>query len=69
MHGKTNQPSPELNESTSPTFQDHFYEVLKVFWKAGYSYGITGRNEDFYAKLLEDFMNLGLEEFTKKYDH
>jgi len=69
MTGKANHHSPKKDESISPTFQDHFYEVLKVFWKAGYSYGITGRNEDFYAKLLDDFLNLGLEEFTKKYDH
>ncbi len=69
MTGKTNHRSPNKIESTSPTFQDCFYEVLKVFWKAGYSYGVTGRNDDFYAKLLDDFMNLGLEEFTKKYEY
>lgn len=69
MTQKTNQPNHPIPESTSPTFQDQLYDVLKVFWKAGYSYGVTGRDQDFYARVLEDFLNLGLEEFTKKYDH
>jgi hypothetical protein len=42
--------------------------VTKVFWKAGYSYGKTGRNEDFYARVLDDFGNLPINEFIAKYE-
>jgi hypothetical protein len=69
MTKETNQPVPNKPESTSQTFQDSLFDILKVFWKSGYSYGITGRNEDFYARLMDDFMNLSLEEFIKKYNH
>jgi hypothetical protein len=53
--------------STKPTFQDKLLEITKLFWKAGYSYARTGRNDDFYSRLLEDFMVLPEEEFLNKY--
>ena len=69
MTTKTNQPSPSTPKSIPHTFQDAFFDVLKVFWKSGYSYGVTGRNEDFYARVMDDFMNLSLEDFRIKYEH
>ena len=69
MTGKTNQKPPVIVKSSPQTFQDSLFDTLKVFWKAGYSYGKTGRNEDFYARLMEDFMNLPHQEFVKKYDN
>ena len=67
---ETNQPTKssrkELPEPPK-TFQDDLFSTVKIFWKAGYSYGKTGNNEDFYARTLEDFMNLPFQEFLKKY--
>lgn len=51
------------------TLQDNLFETFKIFWKAGYSYGKTGRDEDFYARVLEDIMNMPQEEFLKKYSN
>lgn len=64
----TKQPTNSVNPWSNSTFQDKLFEVFKVFWKAGYSYGKTGRNEDFYARVLEDFMILSEEEFLSKYN-
>lgn len=67
---ETNQPTKsDRREPVKPpkTFQDDLLETMKIFWKAGYSYGKTGNNEDFYARTLEDFMNLSYQEFLKKY--
>lgn len=67
---ETNQPTkPSRKEFLDPpkTFQDDLFSTMKIFWKAGYSYGKTGNNEDFYARTLEDFMNLPYQEFLKKY--
>lgn len=58
-----------ITTNNKPTFQDKLLEVTKLFWKAGYSYAKTGRNEDFYARLLEDFMVLPEEEFLSKYNN
>jgi hypothetical protein len=68
----TNQPTTPVNKNvredwSKPTFQDKLLEITKVFWKAGYSYSKTGRNEDFYARLVEDFMMLPEEDFLNKY--
>jgi hypothetical protein len=49
------------------TLQDNLFETFKIFWKAGFSYSKTGRDEDFYARVLEDIMNMPQEEFLKKY--
>ena len=49
------------------TFQDDLFSTMKIFWKAGYSYGKTGNNEDFYARTLEDFMNLSHQDFLNTY--
>jgi hypothetical protein len=65
----TKQPTKRLLPESSPTFQDNLFMITKVFWKAGYSYGKTGRNDDFYARLLEDFVSLPQEEFIAKYDN
>lgn len=67
---ETNQPTKSSRkEFLDPpkTFQDDLFSTMKIFWKAGYSYGKTGNNEDFYARTLEDFMNLPHQEFLKKY--
>ena len=67
---ETNQPTKSSRkEFLDPpkTFQDDLFSTMKIFWKAGYSYGKTGNNEDFYARTLEDFMNLPYQEFLKKY--
>ena len=67
---ETNQPTkPSRREPAEAprTFQDDLFSTMKIFWKAGYSYGKTGNNEDFYARTLEDFMNLPYQEFLKKY--
>ena len=42
--------------------------ITKVFWKAGYSYGKTGRNDDFYARVLEDFVTMPEDDFIAKYE-
>ena len=65
-----NQPlNPETNVLKGPTFQDNVFEMWKIFWKAGYSYAKTGNAEEFYARLLEDVMNLSQEEFITKYSN
>jgi hypothetical protein len=68
---QTNQPKSSRREKEiiqpSKTFQDSLFSVTKVFWKAGYQYSQKGKNEDFYATLLEDFMNLSYQEFLTKY--
>lgn len=67
---ETNQPtkvSPKELPEPPKTFQDDLFSTMKIFWKAGYSYGKTGNNEDFFARTLEDFMNLPYQEFLKKY--
>jgi|688.fasta_scaffold195088_2 hypothetical protein len=51
------------------TLQDNLFETFKIFWKAGFSYSKTGRDEDFYARVLEDIMNLPQDEFLKKYSN
>lgn len=62
---KKNQPMRE--ESLFPSFQDKLFESFKIFWKGGFSYAKTGNNEDFYSKVLEDFINLPIDEFLKRY--
>jgi hypothetical protein len=64
----TKQPTKRLVPESKPTFQDNLFTVTKVFWKAGYSYAKTGRNDDFYARLLEDFVILPQDEFIAKYE-
>lgn len=63
-----NQQTPSQSIS-SATLQDNLFESFKIFWKAGYSYGKTGRDEDFYARVLEDIMNLSQIEFLNKYSN
>lgn len=63
----TKQPTNPVKPKSTSTFQDNLFQIMKLFWKAGYSYGKTGRNEDFYARLMEDFMMLPEEEFLDKY--
>lgn len=64
----TKQPPKQPVPESKPTFQDNLFTVTKLFWKAGYSYGKTGRNDDFYARVLEDFGNLSITEFIAKYE-
>jgi HD-like signal output (HDOD) protein len=64
----TKQPTNPSKPESKPTFQDNLFIVTKIFWKVGYSYGKTGRNEDFYARVLEDFGNLPISEFIEKYE-
>ena len=64
----TNQPTKRSFQESKPTFQDNLFTVTKIFWKVGYSYGKTGRNDDFYARVLEDFGNLPIDEFIAKYE-
>lgn len=64
----TKEPTKSVKPWSKPTFQDKLLEITKVFWKAGYSYGKTGRNDDFYARVVEDFMILPEEEFIDKYN-
>ena len=68
---ETNQPKSSRRGKEiiqpSKTFQDSLFSVTKVFLKAGYQYSQKGKNEDFYATLLEDFMNLSYQEFLTKY--
>jgi hypothetical protein len=64
----TKQPTKKTKPESNPTFQDNLFTVTKIFWKVGYSYGKTGRNDDFYARVLEDFGNLPIAEFIAKYD-
>jgi|TARA_R110000868_G_scaffold352758_2_gene613990 hypothetical protein len=61
-----NQPNPS-QPYVNFTLQDNLFETFKIFWKAGFSYSKTGRDEDFYARVLEDIMNMPQEEFLKKY--
>lgn len=63
------QPTKSIKPGSKPTFQDKLLEITKVFWKAGYSYGKIGRNDDFYARVLEDFMILPEDEFIEKYNN
>ena len=65
----TKQPTKKNTPENKPTFQDNLFTVTKIFWKAGYSYGKTGRNDDFYSRVLEDFGNLPITEFIAKYDN
>lgn len=65
MDPKTHQPKHE--ESPFPTFQDKLFETFKIFWKGGFSYAETSNNNDFYSKVLEDFINLPIDEFLKRY--
>jgi len=60
-----NQPTPKKKHL--PTYQDTVFEIWKIFWKAGYQYKHDGKDEHFYARLLEDVMNLPTEEFLEKY--
>ena len=69
MTSNSKQPTKPVKPWSKPTFQDKLYEVVKVFWKAGYSYGKTGRNDDFYTRLLEDFVTLPEDEFIEKYNN
>jgi len=67
---ETNQkskPSKKFEMEYPNTFQDDLMNTFKIFWKAGYSYSKTGRTEDFYAKVLEDFMNSSFRKFLEKY--
>ena len=63
----TKQPTKSVKPKSTSTFQDNLFETFKIFWKVGYSYGKTGRNEDFYARVLEDFMTMPEQEFLTKY--
>ena len=63
MDNQPNTSQPYVNF----TLQDNLFETFKIFWKTGYSYSKTGRDEDFYARVLEDAMNLPQDEFLKKY--
>jgi len=63
----TKQPTNSVKPKSASTFQDNLFQIMKLFWKAGYSYGKTGRNEDFYARIVEDFMMLPEQEFLEKY--
>lgn len=63
MDNQPNTSQPYVTE----TLQDNLFETFKIFWKAGYSYGKTGRDEDFYARVLEDIMNMNQTDFLKKY--
>lgn len=65
----TKQPTKQIKPESKPTFQDNLFTVTKIFWKVGYSYGKTGRNDDFYSRVLEDFGNLPITEFIAKYDN
>lgn len=63
-----NQPTkPKASKKIPNSYQDNVFEVWKIFWKAGYAYKHTGKDEHFYARVLEDVMNLPLEEFLEKY--
>jgi hypothetical protein len=64
----TKQPTNRFVPESKPTFQDKLFLITKVFWKAGYSYGKTGRDNDFYARVLEDFALMPEDEFITKYE-
>ena len=64
----TKQPTQPQSPWSKPTFQDRLFMITKVFWKAGYSYGKTGRNDDFYARVLEDFVTIPEDDFIAKYE-
>ena len=51
----------------NPSFQDKLFTIWKIFWKAGFAYHHTGKNEDFYTTVLEDVTNLPLDQFLEKY--
>ena len=67
---ETNQ-KPKSNKKLEmeypKTFQDDLLNTMKIFWKAGYSYSKTGRDEDFYTRVLEDLMNSSFRKFLEKY--
>ena len=65
MDNQPNTSQPYVTE----TLQDNLFETFKILWKAGYSYGKTGRDEDFYARVLEDIMNMNQTDFLKKYNN
>jgi hypothetical protein len=67
MENQPIKPVKTKKLSLNPTFQDKLYATWKIFWKAGYAYRHTGKQEDFYASVLEDMNNLDLEEFLEKY--
>ena len=67
MENQPIKPVKTKKLSLSPTFQDKLYATWKIFWKAGYAYKHTGKQEDFYTTVLEDVINLDLEEFLEKY--
>lgn len=64
-----NHQIPDQPITISSTLQDNLFETFKIFWKAGYSYGKTGREDDFYARVLEDIMNMNQMDFLKKYNN
>lgn len=64
-----NHQAPNQQPYISKTLQDNLFETFKIFWKAGYSYGKTGRDDDFYARVLEDIMNMNQSDFLKKYNN
>ena len=64
----TKQPTQPQSPWRKPTFHDRLFMITKVFWKAGYSYGKTGRNDDFYARVLEDFVTMPEDDFIAKYE-
>jgi hypothetical protein len=43
------------------------YATWKIFWKAGYDYHHTGKQDSFYTTLLEDLGTMELDEFLNKY--
>jgi hypothetical protein len=64
-----NHQAPSPQPHVANTLQDNLFETFKIFWKAGYSYSKTGRDEDFYARVLEDIMNMNQIDFIKKYNN
>lgn len=64
-----NHQAPSPQPHVANTLQDNLFETFKIFWKAGYSYSKTGRDEDFYARVLEDIMNMNQIDFLKKYNN
>ena len=66
-----NQPNNSITKrkkvNLNPTLQDKLYATWKIFWKAGYAYHHTVKQEDFYTTVVEDISNLDLDEFLEKY--
>jgi len=64
-----NQPKPKVKKQNpiNPTLQDKLYATWKIFWKAGYDYHHTGKQDSFYTTLLEDLGTMELDEFLNKY--